>query len=158
MSFGVKMTVKNLFFDRATVVREVGKLNAKALSKAGAFVQRRARSSMKRRKAISPPGKPPSAHSKDPVATLKKILFAYEPSRMSVVVGPVLLNGQGGSVPALHEFGGSRLIHVTRHHRGQKVQLAKQATYPPRPFMAPALAAEAPKFPMLWASSAARVA
>lgn len=154
MSFGVKMTVKNLFFDRAHVVREVGKANAKALSKAGAFVQRRARSSMRRRKAASPPRTPPSAHSKDKHRTLKNILFAYEPSRQSVVIGPVLLNGEGGSVPALHEFGGSKAIRVTQRHKGQKVRVVKQATYPARPFMGPALAAEAPKFPSLWANSA----
>jgi hypothetical protein len=180
MAFGVKMTVKNLFFDRATVVREVGKINAKALSKAGAFVRRRARSSMKRRKAPSAPGSPPSAHSKGSVATFKNILFAYEPQNMGVVIGPVLLNGKKGSAPALHEFGGSftrtdkqrralaararKLFREGRDasgkflKRGAKLVQARdiKATinYPPRPFMGPALAAEAPNFPTLWASSA----
>jgi hypothetical protein len=113
---------------------------------------------MRRRKATSPAGSPPSAHSKDSVATLKNILFAYEPQNMGVVIGPVLLNGSQGSVPALHEFGGSRAIRVTRRQRGQRVAVVRQARYPARPFMGPALAAEAPKFPSLWASSGRAVA
>lgn len=116
--FGVKMTVKNLFFDRAMVVREIGKINAAALSKAGAFVRRRARSSLRRRKKPSAPGSPPSVHSTDNVATLKNILFAYDRQRQSVVIGPVRLNVHSatwgdegrvfttGAVPGIHEHGG----------------------------------------------------
>lgn len=175
MTFGLKMTVKNLFFDRALVAREVGKANAKALSKAGAFVQRRARSSMRRRKKSSAPGTPPSAHAESgDTRSLKKILFAYDNNNQSVVVGPLRLNGEQGSVPALHEFGGTRPRDVVRignrwqvmqhgHTRikgkwtfvgdGKRQVKKIQARYPARPFMGPALAAEAPKFPSLWAGS-----
>jgi hypothetical protein len=151
--FGVKMTVKNLFFDRAMVVREIGKINAAALSKAGAFVRRRARSSMRRRKKASTPGSPPSAHSTDTVATLKNILFAYDRQRQSVVIGPVRLNGSGGSVPALHEFGGTQTVRRFRRQNGRNQLIPKLAHYPPRPFMGPALKAEAHNFPNLWASN-----
>lgn len=154
MSFGLKMTVKNLFFDRASVQRAVGPANAKALSKAGAFVRRRARSSMRRRKGPSAPGQPPSAHSRDAVASLKTILFAYDQRAMSVVIGPVLLNGSQGSVPALHEFGGVQSIR--RPARGRRPASVRMARYPKRPYMAPALAAEAPNFPSLWADSVGR--
>jgi hypothetical protein len=157
MTFGVKMTVKNLFFDRALVVREVGKANAKALSKAGAFIRRRARSSMRRRKKPSPPGQPPSAHSKDAVRTLKNILFAYDRANMSVVVGPVRLNGEGGSVPGLHEFGGTKTLRTTAGQRNPRIVL-RPARYPARPFMGPALVAEAPNFPMLWANTVRAIA
>ncbi len=157
MTFGVKMTVKNLFFDRAMVVREVGKWNAAALSKAGAFVRRRARSSLRRRKKQSAPGMPPSVHSDDAVATLKNILFAYDRSNMSVVIGPVLLNGSQGSVPALHEFGGVKTLRRTFGKKNPRVVI-RQARYPARPFMGPALAAEAPNFPSLWSSTAKAVA
>lgn len=158
MSFGVKMTVKNMFFDRAHVAREVGKANAAALSKAGSFVQRRARSLIGQpaKKKTTPPrpaGKPPRARSDDRVRTLRNIWFAYDPRNQSVVIGPLLLNGEGGSVPALHEFGGTKAIRVTRRMKGQKVRVVKQAKYPARPFMGPALAAEAPKFPSLWTNS-----
>ena len=46
MAVGVDVKMKNFFFDRLLVQRELGKDNAKALSKIGAFVRRRARSSM----------------------------------------------------------------------------------------------------------------
>jgi len=113
--FGLRMQVKNLFFDRATVVREVGKANASALSKAGSFVRRRARSSLRRRKKPSAPGTPPSVHSSSNVATLKAILFAYDSVNKSVVVGPIRLNQKhfigpqliSGTVPSTHEFGGA---------------------------------------------------
>jgi hypothetical protein len=151
MTFGVKMEVKNLFFDRAMVIREVGKKNAAALSKAGAFVRRRARSSMRRRKAAAPPGSPPSAHSKDAVRTLKNILFAYDRQRQSVVIGPVRLNGEGGSVPALHEFGGTKTLR--QRGRGRRPPSIRLARYPARPFMGPALQAELKNFPSLWATN-----
>lgn len=137
---------KAMFFDRKAVERIVGKKTAKALSKAGAFVRTRARSSLRRRKATSAAGTPPSVHSSDSVATLKNILFALNPNNLSVVVGPVKINRRS-SVPALHEFGGSQRI-TERGGRGRS--RVRQANYAPRPFMAPALAAEAPKFPALW--------
>src|SRR5689334_22367304 len=110
MAVGVDVKMKNFFFDRLLVQRELGKDNAKALSKIGAFVRRRARSSMRRRKRAAAVGMPPSAHSSDPVRTLKNIWFAYDQSRQSVVIGPLRLNGNQGSIPALHEFGGTRPI------------------------------------------------
>src|SRR5690242_5646943 len=89
---GVEFKQKRLFFDRALVRREIGAANAAALSRHGAFVQRRARSSLRRRKAPSLPGMPPSVHTSDNYATLKNIWFAYDPARQSVVVGPLRLN------------------------------------------------------------------
>jgi len=169
---GLSLQVKHLFFDRQEVIDKIGKAEAKALSKAGAFVRRRARSSIRRRKAVSQPGSPPSCHSTDKVATLKNILFAYEPREESVVVGPVKLNGhayQGslltsGTVPETAEFGGSVGLRekqvgtrwVSQGRRkprpGQPTRI-RQAKYRPRPFMQPALAAEAPTFPSHWANS-----
>ncbi len=208
--FGLRMQVKNLFFDRATVVREVGKANASALSKAGSFIRRRARSSLRRRKNPSAPGRPPSVHSNSNVATLKAILFAYDSVNQSVVVGPIRLNQKhfigphlmSGTVPSAHEFGGelgfpekleniapqiartrgkARVLSATQklamfrrldaeENRGyvagskwipvgRRKPLPNQPTrvrvakYPARPFMGPALAAEAPKFPSLWSGS-----
>lgn len=149
---GVQFKMKRFFFDRAYVQNVLGKESAKALGKAGAFVQRRARSSLRRRKKTSAPGTPPSAHSGDNVATLKNIWFALDPRSLSVVVGPLKLNhlvdNSAGTVPALHEFGGTARLRG-RVRRGQKPRL-RTARYPARPFMGPALEAEAPKFPSLW--------
>lgn len=163
------------FFDRPAVIRAIGRAEAAYLSKAGAFVQRRARSSIRRRKKASAPGQPPSAHSKrNP--SLKTILFAYESNRESVIVGPVKLNQvefaiQGTtSVPSRLEFGGAATIREERYLNSKsgtwyrrdgrraddprnKEYRTRRATYAKRPFMKPALAAEAKNFPDLWANS-----
>lgn len=181
MAFHVTYKVKHAFFDRAEVIREIGRRNAAALSKAGSWVRRTARQSMRRRKKASSPGTPPSAHSKDNVATLKNILFAWDRSRQSVVVGPVRLNqvqqswitGGNSSVPGIHEFGDVVTVREVSRDKGKTWRRrdmrrtprtwerfrSRRAVYPPRPFMAPALAKEMPNFPELWAgSSSARAA
>jgi hypothetical protein len=182
MSFTVNYKLKDFFFDRSVVERSLDTATKKNLSQAGRFVRTRARTSMKRRKnrvnkktgkeISSPPGRPPFAWSEDPVATLKNILFAYDPSRQSVIVGPVGLNqkqylgGQlrAGTVPELHEFGGRmgfrekrvgktwRSIGRRKPRPGQPTRV-RTAVYPARPYMGPALEAEAPKFPDLWHNS-----
>lgn len=116
---GVEFKQKRNFFDRQAVITAIGKANAAALSRHGAFVQRRSRSSLRRRKKPSAPGNPPSVHTSDPVATLKNIWFAYEPSTAAVVVGPLRLNVHNtvwggetgrvrtsGAVPGILEHGG----------------------------------------------------
>ena len=162
MSFGLTMKVKDMFFDRPEIVREVGKLNAAALYRAGKAVRTTARKSLKRRKGPSAPGQPPHAHASDSVsgnASLRRILFAYDRIRQSVVIGPVLLPGRRVNVPALHEFGGTglgRRVRTTGKGRQAKRRAFGKVTrvqYPARPFMGPALIAEAPKFPSLWVSS-----
>ncbi len=91
--FQLTFEAKRFFFDPLAVQDRLSKREARAMSKIGAFIRRDARQSIKRRKSVSPPGSPPSAHSPDP--SLKTILFAYEPSKHTVVVGPVLLRGRG---------------------------------------------------------------
>lgn len=118
------------FFDTEKVRRMVDAGTRRALSKAGAFIRTRARSSIRRRKDVSRPGQPPSSHE----GSLRKLLFfAYDARTKSVVVGPVPF--KRGEAPALLERGGM----ATR--RG------KQARYRPRPFMLPALEAEKPNIP-----------
>jgi len=78
--------------------------HAQVLSKFWAFVRQRARTSIRKRKGTSQPGSPPYSH----VGLLRKfILFAYEPARQSVVIGPVLLR-EGSDVLRLPEQGGRR--------------------------------------------------
>lgn len=118
----ITMRMKDMFFDRAAVQNRMTAANRKALSRAGAFIRRRARSRLRRRKNPSAPGQSPSVHSTSNVATLKNILFAYEPRRESLVVGPVALhqiNATGfdlrsQTVPQIHEFGGAVSIREWR--------------------------------------------
>lgn len=173
----VNARLKRSFFDRAAVIAALGKARANALSKIGAYLQRRARSSMRRRKKSSAPGTPPSAHSADPVATLKNIWFGYDDQTRSLVVGPVkinqvdFLNGQRGSgtVPQLQEFGGTRGVVEVQLRNGSWIRADQRsrrrlaglpsrvrlARYPARPYMKPALDAEvaAGTLPAQWANS-----
>ena len=173
--------IKESFFDRPKMIASLKKAKRKALSKAGAFVRRRARSSMRRRKGASPAGSPPSAHSNG--NSLKTILFAFQPQSESTIVGPVQFNQVNftvesvtSTVPGLHERGETAIIREYRYqplegepdvqwrrvngHKGYgpregcRLQTRRRmARYPKRPFMRPALEAEAPNFPELFKNS-----
>ena len=94
-----------VFFDRPEVIRAVGRANASALSRAGAFTRRKAKSSIRYRKKPSSAGKPPSAHGKwSPLREL--IFFGYDPRTKSVVIGPEIFGTAGGIVPGTLERGG----------------------------------------------------
>jgi hypothetical protein len=111
------------------------------LSKFGAFVRQRARTSIRKRKGTSPPGQPPYSH----VGLLRKfILFAYDQDRKSVVIGPTLTKEES-EAPRLLEHGGNTEMEV----RGK----ARRVRYRPRTFMGPAFEAEKPKLPALWRDS-----
>lgn len=107
---------KRGFFDADAVLKRMDRATARALSKFGSFVRTRARTSIKKRKGISAPGSPPSSHT----GLLRKwILFAAEPQRKNVVIGPIKLNqlafdvtgavSQGG-VPLILEKGGTQTV------------------------------------------------
>lgn len=178
----VTFQIKESFFDRPKVIASLKKAKRKALSKAGAFVRRRARSSLRRRKQPSAPGSPPSTHSNDP--SLKTILFAFQPQSESTIVGPVQFNQVNftvesvtSTVPGLHERGETAIIREYRYRpldgesnkiewrrvngrrrygprEGYKLETRRRtARYPKRPFMRPALEAEAPNFPELFKNS-----
>lgn len=90
--FEVDYKLTEFFFDRLAVQNRLEAKELRAMSRIGAFLMRGAQKSIKRRKSSSVPGSPPHAHSTDRVATLKNILFGYDPGSRSVVVGPVLLS------------------------------------------------------------------
>ena len=139
---GMKLKeAKGLFFDRTKVTKAVDRTTRKNLSRFGAYVRTRSRSSIRKRRRISAPGQPPSSHT----GLLKRnIFFVYEPSRRSVVIGPVLLNSSSGA-PELLEHGGT----VIREVKGQSVRM----TYRPRPYMGPAFEAEQDQLEKLWRNS-----
>ena len=131
--------VKAGFFDRQAVLSATTRAEGQVLSRFGAFVRQRARTSIKARHAISRPGAPPSSH----VGLLKQfILFAYDATRRSVVIGPARLNAKTGDAPRLLEYGGS----AVRLRQGHVVR----CQYRPRPYMTPAFARELPGLPPLW--------
>jgi hypothetical protein len=180
----VTFKVREAFFDRPKVIKALKRAKRKALSKAGAFVRKRARSSLRRRKRASAPGSPPSAHASSSQPSLKTILFAFQAASESTIVGPVQLNQVNftvesvtSTVPGLHERGETAIIREYRYapiegdsasvnwrrvdgrrrydeRPGYRFESRRRtARYPKRPFMRPALEAEAPNFPELFRNS-----
>jgi len=105
-----------MFFDKQAVLSAVDKATRQNLSKFGAFVRRRAKSSIRpasKKRTVSQPGNPPLSHT----GLLRKwILFAWDPSSRSVVIGPTRISNQigftsdmkvtRGTVPSVLEYGG----------------------------------------------------
>jgi hypothetical protein len=140
-----KFIPKASFFDREPVIAAVGRAKVKTAMRSGGRIRTFAMRSMRRVKDIRKPSKPgraPNAH----VGHLRKLIyFAFE--RMgyasgSLFIGPVKF--AKGEAPGLNEFGGT----VVRTN--QKTGRVQRATYPKRPFMAPALAYELPNIPDHW--------
>lgn len=119
-----------LFFDRKAVVDALTAAERRVLSKFGSFVRRRAKSSIRQRKAVSKPGQPPSSHT----GLLRNfIYFSLDRDRQSVVVGPVRLNQvqfdasfrpSTGTGPELLEYGGpAGVLEWFRAGRWQRADL-----------------------------------
>lgn len=161
--WGLKQA-KSAFFDRDSVKKKLDMGMRRVLSRAGAFVRRRAKSSIRKRKKASPPGSPPSSHT----GVLKDfIFFAYDDANKSVVIGPTKTNqknafGRGGkTVPGVLETGGIVGMHEhlveSGKYKGQWIRSdlryrragplrsmvgrdrrIRNAMYEPRPYMGPA--------------------
>ena len=137
----IEMRMKMLFFDAPAVRRAVDRATRRQLSGAGAFIRERAMTSIRKRKRISRPGRPPHSHA----GHLRRLIFfAYDPGSESMVIGPVRF--KTGEAPNLLEFGG-RAVREARSGRRRRVR------YRRRPFMGPALAAELPELPNRWRNS-----
>ena len=139
----IGMKFKQMFFTSKAVLSVTDRATRRVLSKFGAYVRRAAKSSIRKRKAISSPGSPPSSHT----GLLKRfILFGYDPSKRSVVIGPLRLTrgGRGDAPRALEEGGTTQVVR-----RGRKKRVKIKA----RPFMGPAMEKEKPKLPQMWRNS-----
>lgn len=157
------------FFTSELVLKNMDAAKRKALSKAGAFVRKRSRSSIKRRKTASKPGNPPHAHQ----GAIKLIYFAYDQASDSVVIGPIPFAGvmAPGIVTGTLEKGGAiavkqrvpmaqaRKARSPRQAEAYKRKLqdgtaqashtrtvTKLINIEARPYMLPALESERPKF------------
>ncbi len=143
----IQMVTKQMFFDTKAVKGAVDRATRKVLSKFGAFVRTAARHSIRKRKAVSSPGGPPSSHT----GLLRKfIFFGYDRQRRSVVIGPQRLNQKVGDAPHALEYGGtSTLLRQGYGGRARKRKIRIRA----RPFMGPAFEQEKPKLPTMWRNS-----
>lgn len=134
------------------LVPRVRKAERKALARFGAFVRRRAKSSIRKGKKPSVAGEPPRSH----LELLRKgILFAVEDHHgaAGVIIGPAKLPGKSeGILRALEEGGESEVIiqRRRRRHRGdlalgrkpERASLKLKLAIRPRPFMLPAFEKE----------------
>ncbi|NIA06911.1 MAG: hypothetical protein GWP14_04600 [Actinobacteria bacterium] len=136
----IEMKFKSMFFNSPKVIAAVDKATRRVLSRFGAFVRQRAKTSIRKRKKPSAPGSPPSSH----VGLLKKFIwFSYEPNRRSVVIGPARLSQNNrGEAPSLLEYGG--ITTIRRKKRRTRVRIRA------RPFMGPAFEKEQRQLPSLW--------
>ena len=145
MALGIGFKIdraKGLFFDSRAVLSRTDRATRRVLSRFGAFVRQRARSSIRKRRRISRPGEPPSSH----VGLVRRFLFfVFEPSRSSVVIGPAQLNRGDEDALDMLEHGGRTVRRVGGRRR--------RVTYRARPFMGPAFEAEQPQLPALWRDS-----
>jgi hypothetical protein len=137
----ISFDIKKIFFDRKAVTSRVDRATRKVLSKFGAYVRQRAKTSLRKRKKVSEPGKPPSSHT----GLLRKLIyFGYDPAGRTVVIGPTPLRSNVEAPPLLEHGGTTTLV---RHGK------RKIARYRARPFMRPAFEAERPQLPKLWRDS-----
>ena len=149
-----------MFFDSKPVVASTDKATRRNLSKFGAFTRKTSKRSIRKRKRISQPGKPPSSHE----STLKRLIFfGYDPSKRSVVIGPLQKRSgrSGANVPRTLEEGG-RIPFLTfqnariskRSGRVRVDVVRKQNLFiKARPYMGPAFKKEQSKTSSIWRNS-----
>ena len=105
----IQMRMKLVFFHSPRVRRAMDAATRRALSKAGAFIRQRAKTSIRKRKGVSRPGEPPHSHA----GHLRRLIFfAWDPVAESMVIGPVPF--KEGEAPHLLEFGGRTVRRTTR--------------------------------------------
>jgi len=147
-----------MFFDTTEVMAAVDKATRRVLSRFGAFVRRRARSSIRKRKKASEPGKAPSSHGEGLLRHY--IFFNYDPKAQSVVIGPERLHQKSGDAPPALEYGGPSRIMVggkRQDGRGNWVRMwrvKRTVQIRARPYMGPAFEYEQREsLPKMWRDS-----
>ncbi|MGC4004697.1 MAG: hypothetical protein QM811_16885 [Pirellulales bacterium] len=136
---GARCKVRTTFsyIEVARWIREQERL---ALLRFAYAVRAEAQASMHPQKAISKPGRAPASHNGQ---LRNSILYAWDSSSRTVVVGPIRRAGpSGGQAPAALEYGGPSTI--TRMVNGKIKRVAINVT--PRPYMHPALSRVRPRF------------
>lgn len=124
--------VQQQFFSVDKIQNALDRKEAKALGKVGAYVRRRARSSLRRRKRVSRPGQTPSVHTSG-FNSLKAIFFFHDKRRSSVTIGILKLNRQRSlatssqPLPNLMEFGGTMMIPEYQNRDGEWRQESKRS-------------------------------
>lgn len=158
----IDLQTKDLFFDRAKVVRALDRARLRVLKESGRLVRKQAQRSLRYESGSSAPGGPPHVHRSRTITRVSKstgkkrrrsvsllrdrIWFAYDPASSGVVVGPAKLGGtvSDTALESLEHGGPSTVLDHGRPRR---------ANIRARPFMRPAAADAAGRFPGLWRDS-----
>ena len=127
---------KRYFFDRQAVIDAVGQANARNLSRAGSFVRRSARSSLRRRKRVSVAG----SAAERPLARSR----GHAEEHLVRVRSPPGFGGCGAAaarmdrrlqgsnretVPELHELGGSGHAREPQDKRRRRARYARSTLH-----------------------------
>jgi len=144
----VKALIKRVEWKPERVNREVATRTRRTMTEMGRRIRRHAQLSMVFASGPSAPGTPPHAHK----GRLRDVvLYHYDPRERKVTTGttPQSTSGTSPSLPELHEYGGRTMRTVRVRGKVRRVRV----TYPRRPYLAPALEAEAPRLPDVWRKS-----
>jgi len=152
-----QLDASRTFFTSKPVILAVDRATRVVLSKFGAFIRQRARTSIRRRNTISSEGSPPSSHT----GLLRRgIFFGYDVKRQSVIVGPVpLARHRRVQAPPALEYGGYSEVKQRAFSKGFRKEDPPPAEswvikyISKRPFMNPAMRAELPGLPRMWRDS-----
>lgn len=166
--FSIKPKFKVHFFNRNVIRTNWGRINADPLQKAGVYVMRVARGSIKRRKKSrpSPAGTPPFSHKAGKTPPFKMIYSVPFRLGTSVIVGMVGF-GANPPPPGLQEHGGSAQRKVFTNLGRKRLKSGrfgkkrfsykrKLVKYPQRAFMEPALLRSRAVLPRFWQASIGR--
>lgn len=135
----LKLTaVKGLFLDKRRIRESKNRAVVGALAKFGAFVRTRSRTSIRKRKGASEPGKPPHGHGQELLK--RNIFFVVEPVAENVIIGPIKLNKPSPLVLQALEHGGETLVMGRGRDEGRLMPTKIRA----RPYMQPAFEKELP--------------
>lgn len=158
-------------FNRGFLKSQRGRMNRHPLARAGAYVMRIARTSIRRRRnrnLHSPEGTPPYSHVAGALPPFKRIGFKVDGLHTNVVIGMEGFGLSGPPVPGLQEHGGNatrgvfRVVgrrQLRRNFRNPRQgglitrRVCETVHYPERPFMQPALERTIPRLPEFWANS-----
>ena len=166
--FGGKsfIQVKGMFFDRRGINTAMDRMKSRFLDRAGAYVMKVARRSIKSSDKPSQPGEPPHGHNDQQLG--RNIYFGLDRTTQQCVIGPINLRTKGarpvrGTIPRTLERGGQIWVQeVYQFGRWQRVTSRgnrnrfnglptrlRKARVEARPFMGPALAVCKHKLPSL---------
>ena len=129
----------------AAVIKHAQRQTVRVFGRFGGYMRKVVRTSLRKRKTSSPPGKPPAGHGNQ---LLKNFTFyAVEPQSPSVIIGPAKVAGTlSSSAPSALERGGKTRIRTVV--RGKPVE--KTVILKPRPYIGPAAAKTLAALPAMW--------